>query len=68
MLKENPIMTEEMNKKDKVCEENALLGGISAIFICYRNCDDSYAIRKCIYSCSLFDYCVYKYKVNKYCA
>lgn len=33
MLKENPIMTEEMNKKIKYGEESALLGGISAIFL-----------------------------------
>lgn len=33
MLKENPTMTEEMNKKIKYGEESAMLGGISAIFL-----------------------------------
>lgn len=33
MLKENPIMTKETNKKTKYGEESASVGGISAIFL-----------------------------------
>ena len=33
MLKENTIMTEELNKKIKYGEESALMGGISSIFL-----------------------------------
>lgn len=33
MLKENPIMTKETNKKTKYGEESASVGGISVIFL-----------------------------------